>query len=114
MAAVSAVYSRPGKASRGAAIISALLVVALAAALRAERCDIYTDVDGVYTTDPRIVPRARKLAKIAYEEMLELATYGSKVIHPRAVELGELYNIPILVASSFNDRPGTLIHGDMR
>ena len=84
--------------------------VALAAALKAERCEIYTDVDGVYTTDPRIEPRARKLAEINYEEMLELATYGARVMHNRAVELGSVYNVPILVASSFRDVPGTLIH----
>ncbi|MFC1871141.1 aspartate kinase [Chloroflexota bacterium] len=85
--------------------------VALAASLKADVCQIYTDVDGVYTADPRLVPEARPLAEIGYEEMLELATYGAKVMHPRAVELGELFNIPILVASSFNDNPGTLIHG---
>jgi aspartate kinase len=85
--------------------------VALAASLGAEACHIFTDVDGVYTADPGLVPEARSLAEIGYEEMLELATYGAKVIHPRAVELGELYNIPIRVASSFSDFPGTLIHG---
>jgi aspartate kinase len=85
--------------------------VALAASLGAEICEIYTDVDGVYTTDPRIVPGARLLSEICYEEMLEMATYGAKVMHPRAVELGELYHMPILVASSFTDCPGTLIHG---
>ncbi len=85
--------------------------VALAAALKAEECQIYTDVEGVYTADPRLVPQARPLAEIGYEEMLELATYGARVMHPRAVELGELYNIPILVASSFSRTPGTLIHG---
>jgi aspartate kinase len=85
--------------------------VALAVSLGAETCQIYTDVEGVYTADPRIVPGARKLDEIGYEEMLELASYGAKVMHPRAVELGELFNMPILVASSFNDRPGTLIHG---
>ncbi|MBM2825440.1 MAG: lysC [Dehalococcoidales bacterium] len=85
--------------------------VALAASLGARACERYTDVDGIYTADPRLVPEARPLAEISYEEMLELATYGSKVIHPRAVELGELYHIPILVASSFSDKPGTLIHG---
>ncbi len=85
--------------------------VALAASLGAAVCEIYTDVDGVYTADPRLVPEARPLAEIGYEEMLELATYGAKVMHSRAVELGELYHIPILVASSFNDNPGTLIHG---
>ena len=85
--------------------------VALAASLGAGVCQIYTDVDGVHTADPRLVPEARKLAEIGYEEMLELASYGAKVIHPRAVELGELFNIPILVASSFTDSSGTLIHG---
>ncbi len=85
--------------------------VALARALKADACEIYTDVEGVYTADPRLVPEARRLSEIGYEEMLELATYGAKVMHPRAVELGELFSIPILVASSFNDKPGTLIHG---
>ncbi|MEA3442856.1 MAG: aspartate kinase [Chloroflexota bacterium] len=83
--------------------------VALAASLHAGMCQIYTDVEGVYTADPRFVPQAVKLKKIGYEEMLELASYGAKVIHPRAVELGELYNIPITVASSFVDKPGTII-----
>ena len=85
--------------------------VALAASLGAEVCQIYTDVEGVYTADPHLVPEAQRLAEIGYDEMLELASYGVKVIHPRAVELGELFNIPVLVASSFTDRPGTLIHG---
>jgi aspartate kinase len=85
--------------------------VALAGSLQAEVCQIYTDVEGVYTTDPRIVPEAQRLDEISYEEMLELAAQGAKVMHPRAVEVGELYNIPILVASSFTDNPGTLIHG---
>jgi len=85
--------------------------VALAASLGAEVCQIYTDVEGVYSADPRLVPEAQPLAEIGYEEMLELATYGAKVVHPRAVELGELHNIPILVASSFTESPGTLIHG---
>ena len=84
--------------------------VAFAAALGAA-CEIYTDVDGVYTADPRVVPTARKLRDITYEEMLELASKGAKVMAPRAVELGSVYNIPILVASSFSDEPGTLIHG---
>ncbi|MCC6177898.1 MAG: aspartate kinase [Chloroflexi bacterium] len=84
--------------------------VALAAALGAERCEIYTDVDGIYTADPRIVPKARKLDQISYEEMLELASLGARVMHPRAVELGEVYDVPILVRSSFSDAPGTLIH----
>jgi aspartate kinase len=84
--------------------------VALAAALSAERCEIYTDVEGVFTCDPRIEPRARKLQDIGYEEMLELASQGARVMHPRAVELGAIYHVPILVASSFADAPGTLIH----
>jgi len=85
--------------------------VALAVALGADVCEIYTDVDGVYTADPRLVPEARKVDEIGYEEMLELATYGARVLHSRAVELGELYRMPILVASSFGDTSGTLIHG---
>jgi aspartate kinase len=85
--------------------------VALAAALKAERCEIYTDVDGIYTADPRIEPRASKLESVSYEEMLELASYGAKVMHPRAVELGALFQVPILVASSFVETPGTLIGG---
>ncbi|HEY32611.1 MAG TPA: aspartate kinase [Dehalococcoidia bacterium] len=85
--------------------------VALAGSLEAEVCQIYTDVEGVYTADPRIVPEARRLDEIGYDEMLELAVQGAKVMHPRAVEVGELFNIPILVASSFTDSPGTLIHG---
>jgi aspartate kinase len=85
--------------------------VALAATLGAEVCQIYTDVEGVYSADPRLVPEAECLDEIHYEEMLELATYGANVMHPRAVELGELFHIPILVASSFTDKPGTLIHG---
>jgi len=83
--------------------------VALAISLGAKICQIYTDVEGVYTADPRLVPQARKLKEISYEEMLELATYGAKVVHNRAVELGWLYNMPILVASSFSDSPGTVI-----
>ncbi len=83
--------------------------VALAAALQAERCDVYTDVEGIYTADPRVVPQARKLAEIGYEEMLELASYGAKM-HPRSIELGAVYQVPIYVASSFKDAPGTLIH----
>lgn len=85
--------------------------VAMAASLGAQVCEIYSDVEGVYTADPRLAPDAHKLEEIGYEEMLELATYGAKVLHPRAVELGELFNIPILVASSFVESPGTLIHG---
>ncbi len=85
--------------------------VALAIALKADKCEIYTDVEGVFTADPRIVPEARQLPEIGYEDMLELATYGAKVMHHRSVELGQVYNMPILVACSFNDKPGTLIHG---
>ncbi len=84
--------------------------VALAASLGAARCEIYTDVEGIYTTNPRLVPKARKLKEIGYEEMLELASYGAKM-HPRSIELGILYNIPIVVASTFSDEPGTIIHG---
>jgi aspartate kinase len=86
--------------------------VALAAAVNADRCDIYTDVDGVYTTDPRIVPRARKLPAVTYEEMLELASVGAKVLQTRSVGLAMRENIPIRVLSSFDDRPGTLVVGD--
>jgi aspartate kinase len=78
--------------------------VAVAAAILADRCDIYTDVDGVYTTDPRVVPRARRLDKVAYEEMLELASLGAKVLQVRSVELGMVHNVRIFVRSSF-DRP---------
>jgi aspartate kinase len=83
--------------------------VALAAALKADRCDIYTDVDGVYTTDPRIVPKARKLAKIAYEEMLELASVGAKVLQTRSVELAMKERVRVQVLSSFKDLPGTMV-----
>jgi aspartate kinase len=83
--------------------------VALAAALQAERCEIYTDVDGVHTADPRVVPDARLVPEISYEEMLELAQLGARVMHPRAVELGQLYGVPILVRSSFGEGRGTLI-----
>jgi aspartate kinase len=95
--------------------------VAVAAAIQAERCDIYTDVDGVYTTDPRIVPRAHRLDKIAYEEMLELASLGAKVMQVRSVELGMVHNVRIFVRSSFEKPedidphgipPGTLICGE--
>ena len=92
--------------------------VAIAAAIKADRCDIYTDVDGVYTTDPRIVPKARRLDKIAFEDMLELASQGAKVLQVRSVELGMVHNMPIFVRSSFDEPdaidphatpPGTLI-----
>ncbi|MDA0367112.1 MAG: aspartate kinase [Proteobacteria bacterium] len=83
--------------------------VALAAALNAERCDIYTDVDGIYTSDPRIVTRARKLEKITYEEMLELASLGAKVLQTRSVELAMNHRVRLQVLSSFSDSPGTLV-----
>ncbi len=83
--------------------------VALAAALRADRCDIYTDVEGVFTTDPRIVPRARKLMRITYEEMLELASVGAKVLQTRSVELAMKEKVRVQVLSSFADTPGTLL-----
>ena len=87
--------------------------VAVAAAIKADRCDIYTDVDGVYTTDPRIVPRARRLDRITFEEMLEMASLGAKVLQVRSVELAMVHKVPTFVRSSFDDpdapRPGTLI-----
>ena len=83
--------------------------VAVAAALKADRCDIYTDVEGVFTTDPRIVPRARKLAKITYEEMLELASVGAKVLQTRSVELAMKEKVRVQVLSSFSDAPGTMV-----
>jgi len=95
--------------------------VAIAAAIQAERCDIYTDVDGIYTTDPRVVPRARRMPKIAYEEMLEFASLGAKVMQVRSVELGMVHNVRIFVRSSFDKPedidphgtpPGTLICGE--
>ena len=85
--------------------------VALAAALDAQRCEVYTDVDGIYTADPRIVPGARKLEEITYHEMLELAAYGAKM-HPRSIELASVYGIPVYVAATFGNEPGTLIHGE--
>ena len=88
--------------------------VALAAALEASRCEIYTDVAGVYTADPRICSSARPLREIGYEEMLEMASTGARVMHARAVEIGELYDVPILVTSSFDeDANGTLIHREI-
>ena len=83
--------------------------VALAAALKADECQIYTDVDGVYTTDPRVVPNARRLDKITFEEMLEMASQGSKILQIRSVEFAGKYNVPLRVMSSFEDGPGTLI-----
>jgi len=86
--------------------------VALAAALKADRCDIYTDVDGVYTTDPRIVPKARKLHSITYEEMLEMASVGAKVLQTRSVELAMKYGVRLQVLSSFDNVPGTMVVGE--
>jgi len=83
--------------------------VAVAAAVKADRCDIYTDVDGVYTTDPRIVPRAKKLERVTYEEMLELASVGAKVLQTRSVELAMKEKVRVQVLSSFNDAPGTFV-----
>jgi len=83
--------------------------VALAAALKADRCDIYTDVDGVYTTDPRIVPRAQKIHRITYEEMLEMASLGAKVLQTRSVEMAMKHRVRVQVRSSFEDTPGTLV-----
>lgn len=88
---------------------SDLTAVAVAAALKADLCEIYTDVDGVYTTDPNIVPEARKLDKISYDEMLELASLGAKVLQTRSVEFAKIYDVPVVVRSSFNDHPGTLV-----
>jgi aspartate kinase len=88
--------------------------VALAVAVKSDRCDIYTDVEGVFTTDPRIVPRAKKLDAVTYEEMLELASVGAKVLQTRSVGLAMRYNMPLQVLSSFEDKPGTLIVGDDR
>ena len=83
--------------------------VAIAAALKADLCEIYTDVEGVYTTDPRIVKEAKKLNKISYDEMLEMASLGAKVLHGRSVEFAKKYTVPLVVRSSFNYNPGTLI-----
>jgi aspartate kinase len=88
---------------------SDLTAVAVAAALKADFCDIYTDVDGVYTTDPNIVPEARKLDKISYDEMLEMASLGAKVLQTRSVEFAKKYSVPVRVLSSFHDVPGTLV-----
>lgn len=88
---------------------SDLTAVALAAALKADRCDIYTDVDGVYTTDPHLVPNARRLKKISYEEMLEMASLGAKVLQARSVEFAAKYRVPVRVLSSLTDGEGTLV-----
>jgi len=87
--------------------------VALAAVLNADRCEVYTDVEGIYTADPRIVSGARKIREIGYEDMLELASIGAKM-HPRSIELGAVYHVPIYVASSFNNVIGTLIHDQIK
>ena len=84
--------------------------VALAAALGARRCEVYTDVDGIYTADPRLVPKARRLREVGYEEMLEMAALGAKM-NPRSIELAAVYQVPVLVAHTFGDGTGTLIHG---
>jgi len=83
--------------------------VALAAAFQADLCEIFTDVDGVYTADPRIVPEARKLARISYDELLEMASLGAQVMQPRAVEFGKKYGVPMRIRSSYNNDPGTLV-----
>lgn len=83
--------------------------VALAAALKADQCDIYTDVDGVYTTDPNVCAKARRLDKISYDEMLEMAMTGAKVLQPRSVEMAKKYNVPLYVKSTFSDKGGTLV-----
>jgi aspartate kinase len=88
---------------------SDLTAVAMAAALRADVCEIFTDVDGVYTADPNVVPEARKLAKISYDEMLEMASLGAKVLQARAVEHAKYYGVPVHVRSSFNTSQGTLV-----
>ncbi len=88
---------------------SDLSAVAVASAINADMCEIYTDVDGVYTTDPNIVPEARKLDKVSYEEMLEMASLGAKVLQTRSVEFAMKYMVPVVVRSSFNDNPGTLV-----
>jgi aspartate kinase len=83
--------------------------VALAAALKADQCDIYTDVDGVYTTDPNVCNKAPRLDKISYDEMLEMAITGAKVLQPRSVEMAKKYNVPVYVKSTFSDQGGTLV-----
>ena len=107
---VEPVAGRIATLGRGGSDTSA---VAIAAAIGAERCDIYTDVDGVYTTDPRVVPGARRLDRVAFEEMLEMASLGAKVLQVRSVELAMLHRVPTYVRSSFDDpadpKPGTLI-----
>jgi aspartate kinase len=103
---IELVRNRVTTLGRGGSDLSA---VAIAAAVKADRCDIYTDVDGIYTTDPRIVPRARKLERISYEEMLELASVGAKVLQTRSVELAMKQRVRVQVLSSFEDKPGSLV-----
>lgn len=88
---------------------SDITAVAIAAALKADLCEIYTDVEGVYTTDPKIFKKAKKMEKISYDEMLEMASLGAKVLHGRSVEFAKKYNVPLVVRSSFNKTPGTLV-----
>ena len=83
--------------------------VAIAAALKADECQIYTDVDGVYTTDPHLIPEARLIPQISFEEMLEMSSLGAKVLQMRSVELASKHNMPIRVLSTFSDGPGTLV-----
>src|SRR5208283_4394273 len=86
--------------------------VAVAAAIGANACEIYTDVDGVYTTDPNVCPSARKIERISFEEMLELASLGAKVLQIRSVEIAMKYGVPVHVRSSFSDSPGTWVQGE--
>ena len=88
---------------------SDLTAVALAAALKADMCEIYTDVEGIYTADPRVVPQARKLRHISYDELLEIASSGARVVHPRAVELAKNYEVRLHIRSSFNEKEGTIV-----
>ena len=96
-------------------VVATIMVgaVALAAALKADVCEIYTDVKGVYTTDPRIAPEAQKIDRISFEEMLELAGAGAQVMQPRSIEVGKKYNVDIHVRSSFTDDAGTLITAEV-
>ncbi len=88
---------------------SDLTAVALAAALKADMCEIYTDVEGIYTADPRVVPQARKLRRISYDELLEITSSGARVVHPRAVELAKNYEVRLHIRSSFNEKEGTIV-----
>ena len=88
---------------------SDLTAVALAAVLKADMCEIYTDVEGIYTADPRVVPQARKLRRISYDELLEITSSGARVVHPRAVELAKNYEVRLHIRSSFNEKEGTIV-----